>query len=69
MLMCYFVSIADREGLETYLQSQMVAHKLYRRLGWEDVECLDTDLSKWGPDQDLGIHRIVCMVRPPKPLR
>ena len=61
--------MADREGLQTYLQSQMVAHELYRRLGWEDVECLDTDLSKWGSDKELETHRIVCMLRSPRPLR
>lgn len=54
LLMQYFVSVADRNGLETYFQSQVIAHKIYRRLGWEDVNNFDTDLSKWGPRKDLS---------------
>lgn len=33
--MQYFVTVDDREQLDTYLKSHMVAHKLDRRLEWE----------------------------------
>ncbi len=67
--MRHFVAVADRELLDTYLQSQMVAHELYRRFGWEDVEVLDTDLDQWSPEMKLGVHRVVCMLRHPRPVR
>ena len=63
--MQHFVSVADREQLDTYLESQMVAHKLYRRFGWEDIEYLDTNLDEWSSDVKLGVHRIACMLRHP----
>lgn len=69
MLMRHFVSVADRELLDTYLQSQMVAHELYRRFEWEDVEVLDTDLDQWSPEMKLGIHRVVGMLRHPRLVR
>ena len=63
--MQYFVSTADKLGLGTYLQSQMVAHRIYQRLGWEDLDYFDTDLSLWDSEEKLGIHRVVCMLRLP----
>lgn len=67
--MKHFVDCADREGLESYLQSQMIAYQLYQRFGWEDGRSFDTDLAQWDPTRKLGIHRFICMLRPPKLLR
>ena len=63
--MRHFVLVADRERLETYLQSHLVALKIYRRFGWENVNNFDTDLTKWDAHEDHGIHRVVCMLRSP----
>ena len=68
MLLRHLVSVADRELLDSYLQAQMVAHELYRGFGWEDVEVLDTDLDQWSPEMKLGVHRVVCMLRHPRPV-
>ncbi len=67
--MKHFVDWADREGLESYLQLQMIAHQLYQRFGLEDVRSFDTELAQWDPTRKLGIHRVICMLRPPKLLR
>ena len=69
LLMRYFVHVADNGKLETYLTSQMVAHNIYRRFGWEDLENLDTDLAKWDAQENHGVHRIVCMLRKPNETR
>ena len=67
--MQYIVPVADKQGLEFYLRSQMVAHKIYRRLGWEDLDHFDTGLSLWDSEEKLGFHKVICMLRLPTPLR
>ena len=45
--------------LDTYLQSQVVGHKLYQSFGWEDIEYLDTDPDTWDSEMILSVHRVI----------
>lgn len=53
--------VADQHGLPCYLEGSPAGYHLYRKFGFEDVENLDMDLTRWGGE---GIHRFVCMIRP-----
>jgi GNAT superfamily N-acetyltransferase len=55
---------ADKEQVETWIDSLLQGLGLYKKLGWKEVGNIDIDLGKWGGEKGK-IRRIVCMVRPP----
>ncbi|KAI9879338.1 MAG: hypothetical protein M1830_008798 [Pleopsidium flavum] len=55
------VDVGDKYGIPCYLEASPAGYHLYRKCGFEDVENLDMDLTKWG---GKGTHRYVCMIRP-----
>ncbi|KAL9613546.1 MAG: hypothetical protein Q9167_001931 [Letrouitia subvulpina] len=55
------IDVADEAGLPIYLEAAPPGLKLYRSMGFVDVENYDTDMAAWGGQ---GIHRHVFMVRP-----
>ncbi|KAJ8070663.1 hypothetical protein OCU04_001034 [Sclerotinia nivalis] len=65
-LLSHCLSIADKEGIPAWLISFPGSHTLYLRLGFEDVEYNDLDLSKWDKRKyrGFGIYRSYAMKRP-----
>ena len=55
--------MADKEGLECWLESSSMGEKLYTRNGFEEVEVLNFDMEKWGAE---GTERYIVMRRPAK---
>ena len=56
---------ADKEGVDTWIDSSPQGSGLYKKLGWKEVGGIDIDLGRWGGEKGK-IRRTVCMVRPPK---
>ena len=61
----------DRMGVPGILQSSPLAHSLYGRMGWKDVESLRVDLREWAPggttgERGWGNYRWSFMTRMPK---
>ena len=52
--------IADGEKLPAWLEASALGRKLYKKLGFEDVQELSIDLSKYGGE---GIDHHLCMLR------
>ncbi|KAL1868231.1 hypothetical protein VTK73DRAFT_3793 [Phialemonium thermophilum] len=48
------VEIMDREGLPGWLESSAAGWKIYKKFGFEDVDVLDLDISKWNPTREDG---------------
>ena len=65
LLVNWGTEIADKEGLPCYLEASPAGLRLYRNVGFEEVENFDLDMARWGGQ---GIHRHVCMLRKPKQL-
>lgn len=64
MLLRWGTDIADESRvLPCYLEGSPTGHAMYRSAGFEDVESLDMNMSKWGGQ---GLHRHYVMIRPPK---
>ena len=63
MLVQWGTDLADEAGLPCYLEASSKGYDLYKRKGFEDVEFLDMDMSKWGRE---GVNRHICMIRPAK---
>ena len=62
MLLRWGTDVADEaKTLPCYLEASPVGQHLYQSTGFEHVETLDMDLSKWGGE---GIHCHYVMVRP-----
>ncbi len=54
------------DAMPTFLNAQPDGYALYKKFGWNDIESVDIDLSRWaGPNKGYGIHRTVCMLREP----
>lgn len=50
-----------------YLSAQLEGHKFYQKHGWQDVDEVVMDLGKYMPPfSGYGLHKTVCMVRPPQ---
>ncbi|OAQ95755.1 hypothetical protein LLEC1_07330 [Akanthomyces lecanii] len=63
MLLQHFADVADKHGLESYLESTDEGRPLYEKFGYETVEVMVTDFSKWGgPDR----FETCLMLRKPK---
>ena len=57
MLLRWRTDVADEaKTLMCYLEASPVGQHLYQSAGFEHVETLDMDLSKWGGE---GIHMMV----------
>ena len=54
-------SFADEAGLPCYLEGSPAGYRLYLSIGFEDVETLDMDMSKFGGE---GSHPHYIMIRP-----
>ena len=61
MLLHWGLNIADELVFEVYLEASSEGHHLYESAGFEDVETLDMDMSKYSGH---GIHQHFVMVRP-----
>jgi len=62
----YCLERADADGLPTYLIAFPKAKSLYARCGFEVVEYVDFDLSKWTTEfSGYGIYRNYGMLRQP----
>ncbi|KAI0890516.1 acyl-CoA N-acyltransferase [Annulohypoxylon maeteangense] len=60
MLVRQVIDEARRLGLVAYLQSSPAGHEMYKRCGFHDIECLSTDLSKWGAMETHCIWAMMC---------
>jgi GNAT superfamily N-acetyltransferase len=60
-LLRWCADVADQYGLPIYLEASPAGYHLYRKFGFEDVENIDMDLTRWG---GVGTHRFACMIRP-----
>lgn len=58
---------SDKEGLHTWLMAAPTARKMYKKLGYEDVDFMEVDLAKWAPSEfsGFGLHRRYLMRRKP----
>jgi hypothetical protein len=50
MLVKWGIDEAKRLGMIAYLESSEAAHELYRKMGFQDVELHEVDMSKWGAE-------------------
>lgn len=49
-----------------WIVTQMRGRAMYLRLGFQDVDVIDVDLSEYaGPWQGFGVQRNICMLRQP----
>ena len=64
MLLRWGLNLADKLMLEGYLEASSEGHHLYESAGFEDVETVDMDMSKYGKS---GIHQHFVMTRAPQP--
>ena len=62
MLVGWGTTLADGMELPCYLEASTAGRGLYASVGFDDVETLDMDMSKWGGE---GIYHQYVMVRPP----
>jgi N-acetylglutamate synthase-like GNAT family acetyltransferase len=52
---------AEKLGLtEAYIEASQAGYPLYRKWGWEDVDVIAVDWSKYGAKMT---NRTICMVR------
>lgn len=62
MLLQRFADLADKNGLESYLEATVAGYPLYKKVGFEVVELAAVDLVKWGDP----VHKPYLMVRKPR---
>ncbi|KAI2462832.1 acyl-CoA N-acyltransferase [Annulohypoxylon bovei var. microspora] len=60
MLVRHAVDEARKLGMIAYLQASPAGHELYKRCGFHDIDCLSTDLSKWGATETHYIWAMMC---------
>ena len=65
MLLSHVLSLADAEGRKTYVESTVTGYPVYKKFGFQDIDLLSMDLSKWG-GKEPGINTI--MLRQPRTL-
>lgn len=63
MLVGWGVGIADEAVLPCYLEGSPAGYRLYKTAGFENVDTLDIDMSRWGGE---GVYQYCLMVRPEK---
>jgi len=64
MLVQWGTDIADEAHIPCYVEGTAAGYKLYRKKGFEDVDAIDMDLSRYG---GKGLSHHACMIRPAKP--
>ncbi len=62
MLLEWGASEAQRLNLDTYLEASVDGLPVYEKRGFEKVDTLVTDFSKWGGPE---VHQTALMLRPP----
>lgn len=62
MLLSRCIEDAAKDELPIYLNASPIAHALYLKHHFRDVETMITDLSEWGA-KDL--HRVYAMIKEP----
>ncbi|KAI1213975.1 acyl-CoA N-acyltransferase [Annulohypoxylon truncatum] len=60
MLVRHVVDEARKLGMIACLQSSPAGHELYKKCGFHDIDCLFTDLSKWGATETHRIWTMMC---------
>lgn len=60
MLLTWGINMADKWGLDTYLDATMMGMRLYERWGFELVRGVEWDRTKWGGE---GVDWHGCMIR------
>ncbi|KAG9238704.1 acyl-CoA N-acyltransferase [Amylocarpus encephaloides] len=63
MLLKHVLDMADAEGRKVYIEATDAGWPLYKKLGFEDIDIIEIDVSKWGGDR-IGTNKI--MMRQPK---
>ncbi|KAK2765098.1 hypothetical protein FQN54_008797 [Arachnomyces sp. PD_36] len=63
LLIGYGSDIADKEGVETYLESTPPGYELYKRNGFQDVGTISLDIGKWS-GKEGEMYVIPKMIRP-----
>ena len=59
------MEIADRCGIQSYLEATKVGRPLYAKYGYEDRENMDFDVVKYAPTaKDDPPHQFMVMIRP-----
>lgn len=61
-LLHWCIAAADARNARIYLESTPSAHNLYRKAGWEDLDCSTIDLSEFGGTR---LYHLVSMMRQP----
>ncbi|KAK6002575.1 hypothetical protein QM012_001325 [Aureobasidium pullulans] len=65
LLLDHGLAIADRCGIQAYLEATKAGRPLYARYGFEDREYMDFDVVKYAPAaKDDPPHEFMVMVRP-----
>ena len=60
LLLDHVIAIADAEGRSTWIDATPAGRPLYVKLGFEDVNLVEVDLSRWGskePGKNWGMLR------------
>jgi len=58
------LDMADREGLEAFIEASPAGKPLYEKMGWREVGFTDVDLKRWGWEGEGDTNRTVSMFRP-----
>jgi GNAT superfamily N-acetyltransferase len=57
------LDMADREGLEAFIEASPAGKPLYEKMGWREVGFTDVDLKRWGWEGEGDTNRTVSMFR------
>lgn len=63
MLLNHVIALADADGKRIYLEATAAGHPLYCKFGWEDIDLVALDLTKWSGE---GLAYNWIMMRDPK---
>ena len=66
MLLQWGMNVADESGLPCYVESSPEGYNLYRKNGFEDVDYIFNDMTRWGHE---GVYRYAVMIRPTESAR
>jgi hypothetical protein len=61
MLVKWGVDLADQLKINAYLESSPMAHRLYAKHGFQDIDEMVFDMGDWG---GKGTHTTTYMLRP-----
>lgn len=64
MLVQWGIDVANKSKIPCYLESSTTSHAFYLNMGFEDVDTVEIDMSRWeGEGKDVHY----CMIRPNSP--